>query len=818
MRLQTKLLFPLLILTISSLFLLGGLAYFYIVNNTKTLINGEAESLTNTIATLIQENFKSAESNLLLFSKSRQLSQYMLSGEARYDFLQPSLMRQLAEYQKAYPMYYEIRILLPDGEEDTRVINRKINNKSFNDSDSAIYQSLKRGGGDKLQTRIVANPDNNEIAAYLGIPLHFNDPLQPIRDEETDIPKQGFLVITMDIQFIRDLIESIRIGENGFLLVTSASGETIAKPASIQTLPQEVSQAIARQAHEVASMEYHHGDKFYVRQHSLASGLQLFTIIPNSDFDIAARELTRWIIGFTLSIMLFISLLTFHHVRKVVLIPIYNLRDVVNEIGSGNLHPAAKLTSDTDEFSDLYQSVDLMRSNLESSYKNIARMAYFDELTGLPNRTTLRQQLNQMISASSRTEIHFAVVFIDLDNFKNINDTLGHDIGDLLLQETGKRIQKNLRINDYVARQEARDENQRTLLARQGGDEFILLISQFKTPEAVDRSVNRVLRALSQPFEFHQKEVSISASIGIAIYPQDGINAEELLKNADLAMYDAKENGKNSISFYTQEMNVIAFQRHQLERNLKTALDNDEFSLHYQPRISVQGESLDGFEALIRWENLTMGVVSPAQFIPVAEESMLICEIGFWVLDTACAQIKKWVDLGYSDICVSINLSPVQIYRGDTFNMIKTVLSYHGISGQNLEIEITESGLLKDEAIAIAFLENVRSLGVRVALDDFGTGYSSLSYLRKLPIDILKIDRSFVIDVVADADTAIVFESIIGLAKKLKLKTVSEGVETAEQLKFVQQVECDFVQGYYYSRPLPQQEALLFLKHNYQPN
>jgi len=491
------------------------------------------------------------------------------------------------------------------------------------------------------------------------------------------------------------------------------------------------------------------------------------------------------------------------------------VKDIMHDIGENGGGAEDIEPQENDEIGEIYHSLEKMKRNLDISHKSMKKLAYFDKLTGLPNRASLQQELLTSLSAAKRKNEHFAVIFLDLDNFKEVNDTLGHKVGDLLLIEVSVRIKKQLRGSDFIVREELGEPNTgKSLLARLAGDEFTLLINEIEGPNAASKVAQRVLDGLSHPFIIEQNEIHMGASMGIAIYPQDGVEADELLKNADLAMFEAKNSGKNNFEFFTKAMSAIAFQRLSMENSIRKALDKQEFILYFHPRIALEDESIVGFEALIRWESPELGFIMPSQFIPIAEESMLICEIGYWVIDNTCQHIKYWKENGYPDIQVSINLSSMQIYRGDTYNMLKTLMSLYDIEGKNLEIEVTESHILDNEEISIEFINKLRSLGVTIALDDFGTGYSSLRYLQKLPIDVLKIDRSFIIDIEENKSTKQLLKSIFDIANSLDIVTVASGVENYTQINFIKDLQCDFVQGYYYSQPLPAEEAFTYLSSN----
>jgi len=487
------------------------------------------------------------------------------------------------------------------------------------------------------------------------------------------------------------------------------------------------------------------------------------------------------------------------------------INEFISSVTGGNNEDDPPLF-EVEETNHLKKRLSNLKNRVSIHQKTMEKMAFYDSLTGLPNKEFLKQELKRMLSSAKRRKSFLAVLFLDLDEFKDVNDSLGHDVGDLLLAEASKRMQHLLRGSDYIEKNGTPDdEPSSSLLARLAGDEFTLLLTDIEEPEIVSVVAQRVIDGLAMPFSLKQHEVQVSASIGIAVYPQDGTKVEELLKNADYAMFEAKKSGKNNFQFYTQEMNDIAYKRKTMESNIHRALEENEFALHFHPRIELNKRQVVGFEALLRWRSPGVGIIAPDKFLPVAEETILICEIGNWVFDQVCRQIKLWVDNGYPDIRVSINLSTMQIYRGDTYNLLKTYMALYGISGKNLEIEVTEPGIFKDEKNATELLNKLRELGITIALDDFGTGYSSISCLQNLPLDVLKIDRSMLSMDAKEESSKQLLKSVIDIAHNFGLTTVASGLEREHQVDFVHSVECDFVQGYYFSKPIPSDEIIEFM-------
>lgn len=420
-----------------------------------------------------------------------------------------------------------------------------------------------------------------------------------------------------------------------------------------------------------------------------------------------------------------------------------------------------------------------------------------DGLTGLVNRPLFMERLNRAVVRANRDKIQVAIMFIDLDRFKHINDTLGHNAGDTLLQEVATRLERCTREQDTVA--------------RFGGDEFTILLEGVNHANDAVIVANKIIRSISYPIRIHDQELYVTPSIGITMYPDDADSVEQLMKHADSAMYRAKEEGRNGFQFYTDGMNRESEERMELESRLRQAMHKREFQLFYQPKINIRNGEMIGAEALIRWNQPDLGMVSPAKFIPLAEENGLINSIGEWVIREACSQMQEWNLTGMDPIRVAVNLSPRQLYQQDLADMILDTALEYSIVPRNIELEITESLLMDDTEASITTLKKLKEWGMHVSIDDFGTGYCSLAYLKRFPIETLKIDRSFVMDITTDPDDAAICSAIIALGHKLRLNVTAEGIETSEQLEFLKQQGCDEAQGFYFSKPLPAAEFTDFI-------
>ena len=474
--------------------------------------------------------------------------------------------------------------------------------------------------------------------------------------------------------------------------------------------------------------------------------------------------------------------------------------EIYNRRKSGDIYPEwMSISTIKDSHGEIINHICIFTdiSTRKESEKHIQFLAHYDPLTKLPNRRLFEDRLSQTLAHAKRHGNNAGLLFIDLDRFKNINDSLGHMAGDALLQAVSGRLEKCVRGSDTVA--------------RLGGDEFVVILGAITEPGDSAHVCHKIMEAMSEPFVLNGYKVNVSPSIGISIYPNDGVDSETLIKNADAAMYHAKASGRNNFQFFTPDMNARALELLSLETELREAILKEEFVLYYQPKANAATGKTTGVEALIRWQHPVKGLLLPMQFIPVAEECGLIMQIGEWVLKTACAQNKKWQDMGCLYAPVAVNISALQFHTRNLGGLVKQVLHDTGLAPCYLELEITEGVVMKDVESTIETLENLKSMGVLLSIDDFGTGYSSLSYLTRFPLDTLKIDKSFVCDIMNNRGNAAIIRTIITMSHHLGLKVVAEGIETVEQLAFLKNEGCDEIQGYYFSKPLPADEFTRYI-------
>jgi diguanylate cyclase (GGDEF)-like protein len=506
-----------------------------------------------------------------------------------------------------------------------------------------------------------------------------------------------------------------------------------------------------------------------------------------------STELVLLIIGIIL-VTLFISM---YFLNKLINTPLNNILQQIDTLMQGNYDESLQIKQN-DEFGMLAERFNEMVKQIYTRERRLDAMLNQDILTKIPNRVMFNQRLEDALSRAKRLNTNIAVYFIDLDEFKVVNDTLGHDLGDKLLVQVANNLIQVMRKND--------------LLARIGGDEFNVLVEDLESIVVAEKIAQKITEQLSIPINLGEIEVKITGSVGVAIYPIDAKNSRTLLKNADLAMYDAKNDGKNRYKFFSEELSVTLKNRSTILSELKLALNRDEFELYYQPKFNLQTGVIDGAEALIRWKCKKLGFISPDGFIALAEESGEIVKIGRWIVDQACKDFKMFQENNLDIKQISINISNVQFDKDNIVQVISSALQKYQLDAKHIEVEITESYVHKNSKDALSVLNKLRELGIDLAMDDFGTGYSSMSYLKRLPLTRLKIDKSFIDNIPFSSDDVEITKIIIALAKVMKLKITAEGIEAPEQMEFLQQLDCDEGQGYICSKPLMADQFINLLK------
>jgi len=820
LKLQLKILLLVIPIVVLPLVWLGWTAYAKLKENSQDTSLSQISTLLTQISRSSRTHLDTARANIELFAGSGLVKKYILTQDegTRFSLMQPPLMRLFASFQMAYPDYYELRIVLPDGYEDTRATQGHMPNRTEMESESAFFKSL-RGSVDHIQTNYMINPDNNEPVLYVGKKIVLRD----ASFEPVDAPPslRGYLMITANLDFLQSQLDKQTIGKSGYFFVTDAAGKVFLSPksASVSQFKPDLFHQLEKAMPEKRILKVNYNNQpVYVLGSKLHADLRLFAILPEADVIADSLALRQIIMTITLLTIFFAGTLIFYVINRILIKPIQKLGKIAYEIGSGHFDASTGIRS-LDEIGELAHSFEEMGRNLQVSQDQINYLAYHDALTGLPNRRMLKEYLQRALAYADRQHEKLAILFLDLDNFKKVNDSMGHQAGDKLLKELSTRLTDCMRMQDQLMRGDDPLQHSampRETLARVGGDEFLLLLPGIKDPNSVAKISQRLLDKLIEPITVNKNEFFVSCSIGISLYPDDGEDVESLIKNADIAMYHAKKLGRNNFQYFNESMNMVAVERIAMENALRKAINNKEFVLYYQPKIDIRSGEFTGAEALIRWQHPEHGLVPPNKFIPIAEESGLIVPMGEWIIDEATRQLCCWHKEGI-EITLSINISTVQLNKQNVAEVIRHSIEKNKCPADFLEIELTETSIMDAHEQAASMLNDIKSLGVQVSMDDFGVGYSSFSYLRNLPIDILKIDRSFVRDITTDQNDAAIISAIIAMAHTLDLKVVAEGVETLEQLHFLHEQQCDIAQGYLISRPLPANEFRQFIVNRKKP-
>ncbi len=524
------------------------------------------------------------------------------------------------------------------------------------------------------------------------------------------------------------------------------------------------------------------------------------------------ENVSRWGLSFLILFVLFVTILLFHILQHRLNI----VAKYAHSIAEGQYTSTIDFTS-SDNIGGMAESVGHMGSSMAALVKELEnkaaiadrlaretkRLAYYDALTGLPNRQHFIEELEFSIEKAQKTEEMFAVAYLDLDDFKKVNDSYGHSMGDQLLCAVADRLMQNVRDDDAIARSVSDRDPPVLFPSRLGGDEFTFLIKRVHDRGEAEIIARRILCALVRPYQLDNREISITPSIGVAVFPSDGTTVSELLKNSDMAMYQAKESGRNNIKLFNAKISNQQLRRIGLERDLTKALEREELNVHYQAKIDLNSCKIVGAEALLRWQHPQRGMVSPVEFIPLAEDSGMIVPIGNWVLQQACNQIVQWQSKNIAPVPIAVNVSAKQFVRSDMVSVVSDCIGIAGICPEYIELELTESSLMEDTVLMVDTLSKLQKIGIMANLDDFGTGYSSLSYLKRFPLSTLKIDRSFVRDIETNVEDAAIVKAILAMSNSLGLKVIAEGVETESQASFLKKHGCQEAQGYLYSKPLP---------------
>ena len=814
LNLQSKILLMVMPLVVLPLVLLGWYAYTTLEENSRRNLIGQMSTFLNMVDSNLQSHRTTVRANIELFAGSQLLKKYILTEDEadRYSLMQPALMRLFASYQRAYPNYYELRILLLDGYEDSRSTITPLPNKTEYEHDQEFFRLMKDSDTETYEM-YTYNEDNGKPVLYVGRKLMLRDEsFEPLNT----VPRlRGYLVITADLDFLKGQLNSLKPGSSGYLFITDKDDNLLTWPGG--TEKSAINDEIGTIEHTSALLgeivqTRLQGEDVYLQGSVLNNDLNIYAAMPAEDLHSASRTLSVIVFMITLVMIIIVSVLVFFMINWILIRPIRRLGKAVHEIGHGRFDIDTDISS-YDEIGELAHSFKEMSRNLKQSQQQVEYLAYRDALTGLPNRRMFRDYLEKSIAMARRQQNCLALLFMDLDNFKQINDTLGHQAGDRLLHEIARRLDERMRKEDHITSLDTGvdDNNMTDAVARLGGDEFLILLSDVNEPSDVAHTAERIQEVISEPFDIDGNRFFVGCSIGVSMFPNDGDDVDTLIRNADIAMYHAKDNGRNNYQFFNEHMNASAMARLAIENDLRSAISKNEFFLLYQPKIDLNSGEINSVEALIRWNHPDNGIIEPDDFIHVTESTSLILPIGEWVIREAARQAADWRKQGIK-LSISINISTVQFNKQNLTEIIRNNIGLHKCDPECLEVELTETGIMDTYDSASRMLNDIRALGVKISMDDFGVGYSSFNHLRSLPIDSLKIDRSFVRDITTDHRDAEIVSAILAMAHTLNLKVIAEGVETKEQLDFLQCHNCDVAQGFLISYPLTGEEIVRFMR------
>jgi diguanylate cyclase (GGDEF)-like protein len=795
LTLQAKILAAVVPLIVIPLLTLGWVGYEELRETSSQKTLREMAVLVDQLSQSMQEVMSTAQANVKLFSNSNLLQKYVLTADEweRYSLLQPTLLRLFASYQRAYPSYYEIRVLRTDGTEDAIASTRPRTGSADGGTAPPYWPALDHSPAD-LYTTFVREPSDGHVSLVIAKRLKLRDPsVDPILAKPI---LRGYLVIHVDLSFVEQQVRQHRIAESGWMFLTDDTGRLMFQPPHSHLrarLPPQLFDALrtAVARGEAVRMSYE-GRPTFFQGTRLHPNLYLFADLPERELFAASRQLGKAVAAITAVTILVTVVLIVAFLKRLMVAPIQRLGRAAVEIGRGNLSVPID-PSGSDEIAGLAASLQDMANSLQRSSDQIRFLAFHDSLTGLPNRLMFREYVSHAIEHAKRAGRALALLFLDVDNFKRVNDTLGHRFGDELLKELARHLTDCLRRGDAVARVEP--DGPTDMVARLGGDEFLILLKDLSAPHAAGEVARRILALLSQPLAVGEHTLHVTASIGITLYPTDGEDVDALIRNADVAMYEAKAQGKNSYQYYSHSMNTAAVHRLAMEDRLRKAVEEQHMFLQYQPQVDLHTDRIAGLEALLRWNDPELGTVVPEDFLPLAEETGLVSSLTEWLLREACRHGKQWLDAGLGPHYVSVNISGVYINRSDLAALVLEVLTETGLDPTRLEIEIRETSAIAMQDRTVRMLQSIKGLGARICLGDFGAGPSSLTWLRRFPIDRLKLGSTLVTSLPDDQEDAAMVRTIVAMARGLGLTVAAPGVETPPQLDFVRRAGCDLAQG-----------------------
>lgn len=817
MQLKPKIALWLLPLLLIQAMVLIGTSYQLYQDYVKNQIKVQTKDSLLQVKSTLQAKLQVIEADSKVLASNVVLNRYLMTEEnTRVHVMYNVLAREFESFMSVYPEYQEISLLMPDGYEEMALLTDDALNQTDDERDTAYFRAIKASNAN-FKVCIMIDPDTGRWMLVALRKLVQHNPVEKTRNSRGEL--KGYLVIKSNLNFLNPIVDNNSLFSDGFSLLYHDNGTRVLEQGdtrlSAEGLTILTAQGKETEAEQIIYQESLMLDAqpYLVGQLPLMDNLYFSIGWPTSKLNQLLWDLGSSSIKHTAVVMLFSMLLLFWLLNRMLISPILKLGWAAHQLGQGdnNWHFYSR---SNDELTDLANTVRDMGQALLRQKRELHEIAYLDSLTRLPNRRQLLEELEHHYANSNGGPPAIALLFLDLDEFKHINDTMGHETGDAMLQAVARCLEQTLRAADVVRPLALNEKIAHSQLARLGGDEFTILLRNIQDRAGAEAVARRILAALDAPLMVNGRELRIGASIGIALATEVGESVSDLLKSADLAMYDAKREGKNTYRFFCRSSAITSLKNLEIKDDLHRALDHNELQLAYQPQICARSGRLVGCEALLRWHHPDKGWIPPDVFIPVAEQSGLILPLGRWVILEACHQIKTWQASGHRVPRVSVNVSFVQLLREDMHSLLLDCLARMDLSPDCLAVEVTESSIMQGEE-AIAQLREIHRAGIRVALDDFGTGYSSLSALKGLPIDELKIDRSFVTDLNQGTDGKAIMSAVIAMARQLNLEVVAEGVETDAELAYLRQKGADIIQGYYFSKPLLHEEFSAYLsKHS----
>ncbi len=806
MRLQSKFILLLVPLIVVPLLVLGATAYREVRDIAEKRAIEQMTLLLDQMQHQVRSRIDTAVASVQLFSNHTLVHKYALTDDEfqRFSVLQRPLLSQFGRFQQAFPDYHTIRFIDPDGFESAR----------WSRNDAVETLSLDGELDDAFLAQLSATVDEDR-AFFLpphddGLPrLIAVTDLRLVNDIDTDpsapVRLRGYLAVTVELSGLAEQLRNRQVLRNGTVMLIDGESRILLGPGPGESwsgrngaVPEAI-QGLMTDSDGLPQRGQWDGIPAVVQTRTVhGEGIRLLAVVPESDIKAAEQSLGRQMLAITVGAVVITPILVLLALGRLVVTPLVRLSSAADSIGEGKLTTAVPVGG-SDEVGMLTRRFDSMRIRLDEMHRKLSHQAYHDSLTALPNRRLLQEVLDHALPEARRYDERIAVLFLDLDEFKRINDTRGHAVGDMLLQNIAQRLSDGLRDEDYLA---TVTEPCADLISRIGGDEFIILINRLSEGRDAGRIADRLLKLIARPFTIEGSEFTIGASIGIAVFPDDSGSADDLIRCADIAMYEAKSRGRNRIMFYSPDLDGEFRLRARMEERLRTAISEKRLSLHYQPQVDTVSGRINGVEALARWYDEESGWIPPSQFIPVAESAGMIAPLTRWALEEACNQARAWDNAGLPAITVAVNVSGSEIVNATIVEAVQAALDESGLEPGRLMLEVTESTLIDADDAAVQTFDRLRAMGVGLALDDFGTGYSSLSYLRRFRFNRIKIDRNFVAAMDSGHGDPALVNAIISMAHELDMAVVAEGVETETQLEILRAHDCESVQGYLFSRPL----------------